>query len=285
MKCLNYYPAGAGWSLMWEKFPQAQIDHDFGVIAGLHADEVRVIVQTQIFGYPTPTPTMQAKLATVVSLATKHGLKVHLTLFDWWHDFADIAGSKKWASAVLAPFRDDDRIVRVELKNEVDPSIPALMEWVKVMLPFVKKASGRPCTVSIADKGVAAFQSLVSQLKDTPPDVWDYHYYGPAANAVATLGGVQNACQGLPLIIGETGQSTYGHTDLNVQANYLGFIFDTCAYLKLPLPAPWILYDFTPTGIPGGSGSGKEYEFGLFGANGDPKPSAAVVAARFKAGA
>jgi hypothetical protein len=285
MRQINYYPANAGWSLMWEKFPQAQIDHDFGVIAGLHADEVRVIVQPHTFGYPVPSHSMEVKLSTVISLASEHGLKVHLTLFDWWHDFAQIASSKTWATEVLAPFKGDPRIARVELKNEVDPTIPELMAWVKVMLPYVQQVSGRPCTVSIADKGVAAFQSLVAQLKDTPPDLWDYHYYGPAVNVLDVLGAVKDACDGLPLIIGETGQSTYRKTDLNVQAHYLGYIFDACSLLGLPMPAPWTLYDFTPTAIPGGAGSGKEYQFGLFTSDGKPKPSAGVVAAWFKAGA
>ena len=67
---------------------------------------------------------MPARLEKVVDLAAHHGLRVELALFDWWHDYADVAGSRRWAAALLSPYAGDERIAFVELKNEIRPRTP-----------------------------------------------------------------------------------------------------------------------------------------------------------------
>ena len=276
MKQINYYPAANGWDRMWTNFAAHVIDADFAKIRALGADSVRVFVQPSAFGYPAPTLEMRQKLSTAVYLAASHGLSVHLTLFDWWHDFTDVAGSKAWAKAMLAPYVNDARVGVVELKNEVDPTNAACMTWVNQMAKYVKLLTpGARHTVSIADKGPAAFQSLVNQTQN-PPDFWSYHYYGPAANAVVFTE-LKRIAGGRPLFIGEAGQSTYGQADLNVQANYLTYIAEACQAVGLGLPSVWTLNDFTTTqGLPPA-----QCEFGLYRVDGSAKPSVAAVRAMF----
>src|SRR5690349_14755417 len=87
LKLINYFPAHGGWSFMWQRWDAATLDADFARIAALHANTVRLILQAATFGYPSPAPAMQARLARTVALAQAHGLRVQLTLFDWWYRY------------------------------------------------------------------------------------------------------------------------------------------------------------------------------------------------------
>ena len=121
VRSISYFPARGGWTLMWTHFDAKAIDRDLSRIAWLRANTVRVIVPARVFGYPEPEAEMSARLEKVVDLAARHGLRVELTLFDWWHDYSDVAGSRRWAAAVLSPYAGDARIAFVELQNEIRP--------------------------------------------------------------------------------------------------------------------------------------------------------------------
>jgi len=288
-KQISYYPCNAGWDLMWTTgWNLAVIAADFAKLVALGARTVRIIVQPSAIGYPVPNADMLLRVEQVVDLARDHGLRVHLTLFDRYPQvFSDSeklsgwAGSKTWAKIMLGEFVADPAIACVEVHNEVDPAYPQVMAWTKAMIPYCRKAGGHPVTVSLADHGVTAFKLLVAALGTTGrPDFWSYHFYGGFSDggtaAFAELSAVKAACVGLPLFIGETGQSTApGYATEANQALYFGRVAKLCAdpRLALPPPAPWILYD--------GPGSDKEDGFGLYREDGTAKPAAAAVAAMF----
>ena len=69
LKMINYYPARAGWAFMWQRWDPATIGRDFARIESLNANTVRVIVQAETFGFPTPSPLYLGRLAQVVDLA------------------------------------------------------------------------------------------------------------------------------------------------------------------------------------------------------------------------
>jgi hypothetical protein len=114
-KSINYYPSDAAWSAMWSGFDAAKIDADLAKAAALGADNVRVIVFPQTFGYPTPTAVYADRLKRFVNLADAHRMTVKLTLFDWWDGYTDVADSIAWARTVLAPYAGDRRVIAVEL--------------------------------------------------------------------------------------------------------------------------------------------------------------------------
>ena len=129
---------------------------------------------------------MQAHLAQMVSLAQARGLRVQLTLFDWWGQDSDSAVCKAWAQAILAPFAGNQEIAFVELQNEIDPTNPAVLSWTEQMLPFLKSVDGGlPETVSVYT--LTGLQLLANALRATPPDFYDFHYYGHAGDAFGQL--------------------------------------------------------------------------------------------------
>ena len=54
VRLMNYYPSHNGWEYMWINWDQATMDHDFGSIAGMGANTVRLILQPKAFGPPVP---------------------------------------------------------------------------------------------------------------------------------------------------------------------------------------------------------------------------------------
>jgi endo-1,4-beta-mannosidase len=289
LKEVNYYPAAGGWTYMWSRFDPAAIDRDFARIRALGANTVRIIIQPSVFGFPTVRPVMADHLSEVIGLAARHSLWVHLTLFDLWSRYTDIDGSKEWMSSLLSRYRDDPRIAVVELQNEVDPQNPEAVAWVTTMLPYLSTVlPGTLRTVSTASVPPEVFALFTQELKNSPPDFWDYHYYGPPGDVYSVLSCIKALAASRPLFVGETGYSTDGTpgdqaAQEQAQAAYYQAIFTAAAALGLPTPAPWILNDFSPGAIPPSQTADDpaQYGFGLFQLNGTPKPAAAVVRAAF----
>lgn len=289
LKEVNYYPAADGWTYMWSRFDPTAIDRDFARIRALSANTVRIIIQPSVFGFPTVRPVMADRLSEVIRLAARHSLRVHLTLFDLWSRYTDIDGSKEWISSLLSRYRDDPRIAVVELQNEVNPQNPEAVAWLTTMLPYLSTVlPGTLRTVSTASVPPEVFALFTHELKNSPPDFWDYHYYGPPGDAYSVLSWIKALAASRPLFVGETGYSTDGTpgdqaAQEQAQAAYYWAVFTTAAALGLPTPAPWILDDFSPGAIPPSpmADDPAQYDFGLFQLDGTPKPAAAVVRTAF----
>lgn len=289
-KEINYYPAANGWTYMWTRFDPTTMDNDFAKIQGLGFNTVRLILQAVpgAFDYPAPTAAELNQLDQVIALAAKHNLKVHLTLFDFWSQYADITGSKQWADKVVKPYAGDSRVSIIELQNEIDPANATAMTWAQTMIPYIKSIDGG-LPVTISEWGVSRMQSLYTQLAATPPDFWDFHLYEFDGLVYSALGQVKSIVQGAPLFIGEIGYSTYpqstwvySNSAKNTPAQeaeqeyfYRLFTYATQA-LGLPLASPWIYSDFASSAIPY-STTTQEYNFGLYRLDGSAKPAAATI--------
>lgn len=285
-KEINYLPTNNGWEYMWSRWDPNQINTDFAKISSMGFNTVRIILQsdTAAFNYPYPSQTSLNELNQVITMANANNLKVHLTLFDWWSDYADISGSKIWANTIVAPYAGDPRISFIELQNEIDPN-PLQMTWAKAMIPYLKSIDGGiPVTISEYDSD--RMQELVTALAATPPDFYTYHTYSAPQFLYNELDGVKNMVKGIPLYIGESGYSTYSTNasdpnipDVGQEANqefYFRALYYATQGLGLPFAAPWIYSDFTtsasPTTMPL-----SEYYFGLFRTDGSAKPAASTM--------
>ena len=301
VRSISYFPALGGWTLMWTRFDAEAIDRDLARIAWLHANTVRVIVPAGVFGYPEPEAVMSARLEKVVGLAADHGLRVELTLFDWWHDYADIDGSRRWAGALLAPYTGDARIAFVELMNEIRPQDAGAAEWAAALIPYVRDVARRPVAISVPALDPARDLSLLrNALGSAQPDFYSAHFYWRPELAAHDLEAARNAVAPLPLWLGETGYSTAIQYDVvpgvpaspsareAEQAYYLRSLALVARRVGLPPIAPWILSDFAPDAIPPDDpavhGNAREYRFGLFRVSGAAKPAAAELRAIFSGG-
>ncbi len=294
VRSISYFPARGGWTLMWTRFDPDAIDHDLERVAALRANTVRVIVPTRVFGYPEPDAAMRARLERVVDMSARHGLRVELTLFDWWHEYADVAGSRRWAAALLSTYAGDERIAFVELKNELRPQDAGAARWAAALIPYVRELTGKPVTVSVPALDAARdLRLLRSELGTAQPDFYSAHFYWRPELAAGHLDAAKAAVAPLSLRVGETGYSTAIPYEIlpgvpaspsareAQQAYYLRSLDAVARRLGLPAIAPWVLSDFAPDAIPpddpGVHGNPREYRFGLFRVSGVAKPAAAAL--------
>ena len=287
MRLVNYQRPDAGWPALWTDWRPDVLDRDLARIAALGGNTVRVSVIPDTIGWPAPRPVMAARLAQYVDLAAKHGIKVQLTLFDWFGRLDATAQAASWARAVTAPYKGDSRVAFVELLNEVDPGDARTMTFLRSLLPVVRKAlPGVPVTVSVSSTaGPDALRRLVSGLPGLL-DVADIHFYGEGAQAYAWLGRAKAAAGGLPLVVGEAGHSLRYPVDTArdvahheaLQAAWFDATLRAARDRGVPVGV-WMLYDLTPSGIPGRAESAnpQEYRFGLRRLDGTQRPAAAVV--------
>jgi hypothetical protein len=287
---MNYYPSTNAWGGVWYVWRPAMINADMARIALLGANTVRIFLQPASFGYPTPQPQYLTELNQFIGIAASHGLKVHLTLFDLWSSYTDLAGSEQWAAAILKPFHADPRVAVVELQNEIDPTNPAAMAWARTMLPVIRADAGVPVTVSVTGwNSTTSLAQLVAALGSTQPDFYDQHFYGNPPMAATVFSSAQRIAGGKALLIGETGYSTnqlnasqpgIAPTTTAQEAEQAAFFYtvELSAYQAgLPPAAPWTLYDFTPTQYIGPI----DQDFGLFRVDGSAKPAVPVIEAAF----
>jgi hypothetical protein len=298
VRSISYFPARGGWTLMWTRFDPDAIDRDLARVASLRANTVRVIVPARAFGFPEPDPAMSARLERVVELAAGHGLRVELTLFDWWHDYGDVSGSRRWAAAVLSRFHGDERVAFVELKNELRPEDPGAAAWAAALIPYVRELTDKPVTISVpALDPERDLRLLRAALGASQPDFYSAHVYWRPELAAEHLARASAAVAPVPLRVAETGYSTVIPYDIlpgvpaspsareAQQAYYLRSLALVADRLGLPPIAPWVLSDFAPDAIPyddpGLHESGREYRFGLFRVSGEAKPGAAELRSIF----
>jgi hypothetical protein len=281
LKVMNYYPADAGWASMWTRYDHTRTTTDFARIASLGANTVRVIVPPAATGFPATTAKARADLRDVLAVARARGLRVQLTLFDWWHDYTDVAGSRQWVSSLLSGLGSDPVIALVELQNELPTGAPAALEWARELLPDLERLlPGVPRTLSASSSAGLAGIAAISTLPITLLEVVSAHYYGDPAYAAAFLRAAK-VTAGRPLLVGEAGRSTVnGAGSLESQAGFFRTMGSVTRSLGLPPAAPWTLNDFTANGVPTGTRAAERY-FGLRRTDGSWKPAATVVRAVF----
>jgi hypothetical protein len=281
-KTINYYPATAGWSKMWTSWDAVRVDADLAKAAALGATSVRIIIFPNAFGYPTPKAEYTDRLSKFVGLAAARGMTSRFTLFDWWGGYTDVAGSTVWASAIVKPYKDDARVISVEVQNEFNPTNAAAVGWAQKIVPAMRSiAPAMPLTFSVdGTTGAAGMAKIKTALAASPLDYFDFHFYGNSERALAIIRQAQNAVAPYPVVIGEVGLSTLGYTE-GEQAAFLARVYQAAAVAGIRSIAPWTLTDFAAGSIPDSQVSRlpAQYSFGLYRLNGTAKPAAAVVKA------
>lgn len=291
MRLMNYYPAANGWTRMWTNWNPVVLAHDFARIRALGANTVRIIVFPYTFGWPGISGPMATRFRDTLKIAASESLGVQLTLFDWWNSYDEIAQSKAWLEELLHPYSSDPGIQLVELRNEVNPSDRAQVAWVRALLPTLRSVMPHtPSTVSVSGAaGPSGFALLRRELVGSPLDVADIHFYGSDAMAYSWMLAAKRAAGPLPLLIGEAGDPVtangYGNLEGGElrQAQWFSVVFAAAHAAGVAPPAPWTLYDFLPGAIPEYAllQGPIVYNFGLYSATGQWRPSVWVVEEAF----
>jgi hypothetical protein len=307
--CVNYFPINNGGYQMWSSYNGPQYQTDLQAARKLGFNTVRVLLAATggAFNFSTPTAGELANLTDFYERAQAVGVKIHLTLFDYWGCYGQITNSKTWVSAILSALPNTANIAVIELQNETryastssytagfDAGWPSstpkystlgqvAITWAKLMVPYIRSiAPGVPITSSTS-YGPADLSAYVAAVKNTSaaPNWYDWHCYTgctslvyPAIEQVIAIVGSSSM-----LYIGETGlASTPAGTQGPLQAqqaesDYIQAVRWSCAQLGMPEPAPWILFDMNSSAqFPGGQ------TYGLCDTSGNVKLAAQMYQA------
>jgi len=285
---------------MWEPWRPERIAADLRRLRGLNANTVRIVLPAHFFGYPAPQQRYLDRLHELVGLAEARGLHVQLTLFDWWGEYHDVEGSKRWARTVLERYVGDPRIAFVELRNEIDTADAEALSWARELVPWLRDLLGVGTPVTVSVGGLTPVDDLRALSAALPPaarpDFFSAHYFtGGCEPAPRVFADLRAVAKPTPLWIGELGYPTSttvsGYPGLPLtasgqeagQAHYFKLCFTALARLGLPPPGVWILDDFAAGAIPESDVHSREpeYRFGLFHEDGSAKPAAATVRSLF----
>ena len=310
LKMVNYFPAHAAHVNVWMNWRPDEVDQDFAVIAGMHANAVRIVLYTQTTGFPKPAPVMVNRLKQFVNLADKHGLRTKLGLFGFFRNYSDIAGSTQWAEALLHDFKDDRRIAYIDLYNEIDVKNPEALRWAAQMLPHIRDVVGTipltvSCGASLSD--VVTLRKALTAVAPTNSstslvDFFEIHYYAKAPAAYKVLTDIRDAVAPSPLYVGEFGCSTSPaeRQSAHLPERLLGEpwweanqdqVYRTVEYAArgahLPPAAPWIFCDYAPNALPGVNPESRKplFAMGFCRVDRSPKPAGLTLARFFESGA
>ena len=297
---VNYYPRATPWGGMWTATPEDVWDRDMALAASLHANAVRAFLPLSadmaraglLAADGSPTTVYQEKIASFLSIASRHGIRVVLCFDPSQPWLADPARRENSIRGIAAARRGDRRVLLWDAMNEPDDDAKwtdATRAYLRGVLPLLRQADpGRPVTVGLTWR--------TDRLAETGlPDVLQYHEYCPKRilfengwRQVAKSCANQRKVGGnRPLLIGEFGLSTArdpAHGCAPEMAGKLGdppgTEEDQARLFRIVLEAaekeqvagvmPWCLHDY-PIGNP------NEAHFGLVRADGALKPAAVVL--------
>lgn len=299
LKGFNFYPHLAPWAAFWQHWDGPQIATDLEQASRLGANSLRVLIPygsnyewTESDG--TPRAEMLDELEQLLNLAAERGIRVLLTLYDFYGEFplpgtTEEAANWRYLDTLLARYSNDPRILGWDLHNEPDNynlwqvgNQGQVLDWLKrVALHLRQRDPNHFVTVGfgnwpnlslIGPDGIDAL--ALSQ-------VVAFHAYAPEAldqqlAEVRSAGGA-----GLPTILEEFGwpsdpiELTAEYSE-NKQAEHYQRSLDFISHYNLSGGLAWTLWDFTPSSVLNLKPQIPQQFFGLVRLDGSLKPAAQV---------
>ena len=283
IKGINYYPKETPWDMFGENYNLEIIEKDFKLIKNSGLNSIRIFIQYEDFGKEKVPPAKLEKLKEVLDAAENIGLKVVVTLFDFYGDYSVLNWTltHRHAAQIVSTFKNHNAILAWDIKNEPDLDFDTrnketVLAWLSQMIKEVKKFDPNHL-VTIGWSSPEAAIYLSDEV-----DFVSYHYYKNIANFENDFKILKEQSLNKPIVLQEFGLSSYkgiwnlyGSSETK-QAEYhkkMQAIFkkESLAFMS------WGLYDFkeVPTSVAGRLPwrNTKQKYFGFMNENGDKKPS------------
>ncbi|CAA0235488.1 Glycoside hydrolase, family GH5_42 [Tenacibaculum maritimum] len=285
---INYYPQKTPWNMFGEQFDIDVINRDFEIIRDACLNSIRVFVPYVDFGKAKVKKDKLDKLTQVLDSAEKNGLKVILTLFDFYgnYEVLDWTLNHRHAESIVTALKDHEALLAWDIKNEPNLDFKSrgkndVIAWLKHMIYLIKSIdTTHPITIGWSDAESATI------LKDDV-DFVSFHYYEDLENFESIYQTLQQKITDRPIVLGEFGISSYS----GLWKPFGGSEEDQAAYYQemqkvikkhhIPFMS-WTLYDFKkiPAGVVGTRPwrTNPQKEFGFINLNGDKKASFKFIA-------
>ncbi|MFT6204579.1 MAG: hypothetical protein ACI9V1_000603 [Spirosomataceae bacterium] len=288
---INYYPQKTPWKDFWIKYDEEVIEKDLQKIKKLRLNTVRVFVNYEQFGKGNVVPEMLERLEHFLDNASKSGIGVLVTLFDFNSNYQllNFPATDRQLETILTRFKSHPAVIAWDLKNEPDLDFhyqneADVKEWLNLMVRQAKIYDPTtPITIGWAYPESA--DHLAEKL-----DFISFHYYREVDQLGGVIDSLKKQLGAKPLLLEEFGLSSYESSVLPIsitpyeQAKHLSeiqrILFDrgNVPYIY------WTLYDFENVGanIAGNRPwqRNAQKHFGLIDTYNQPKPVAGVISRR-----
>lgn len=283
IKGINYYPQETPWDMFGENYNLEIIKKDFKLIKDSKLNSIRIFIQYDDFGKEKVGIEKLEKLKEVLDAAENSGLKVVVTLFDFYGDYSVLNWTltHRHAAQIVSTFKNHNAILAWDIKNEPDLDFDTrnketVLAWLSQMIKEVKKFDPNHM-VTIGWSSPEAAINLANEV-----DLVSYHFYKNIDSFESDFKILKEHTFNKPLVLQEFGLSSYNGIwnlfggSVTKQAEYhkkMQAIFkkDSLAFLS------WGLYDFNqiPTSVAGRLPwrNKKQKYFGFIDENDTKKPS------------
>ncbi len=286
MKGINYYPQETPWDMFGKKFDPEVIQEDFKLIQQLNLNTIRIFVQYEDFGKANVIDEKLKKLETTINIAKAHNLKVIVTLFDFYGDYAvqDWTLTHRHAETIVSRFKDDTTIIAWDIKNEPDLDFKNrgkqnVLKWLEYMAKEIKKYD-KNHLITVGWSNFKAAKNLTNIV-----DIVAFHHFNDNfENDLSDLKEVTKK----PILVEEYGVPSYKSIwnlftgdSKNSQATYHKKMQNHFTKYNVS-HLSWTLYDFKniPSAVAGKLPwkRNKQKHFGFIDKDGDKKPSYEFIA-------
>lgn len=283
IKGINYYPQATPWSMFGDNFELKIIEEDFNIIKRANLNTIRIFVPYDDFGKENVDENKLKKLNLLLNLADKKGIKVIVTLFDFYgnYDVLDWTFTFKHAEKIVSKFKNHNAILAWDLKNEPNLDFKSrgkenVIPWLEHLLYLVKSIDTKhPVTIGWSNTESA-------HLLSDKLDFISFHYYDNLEMFEKKYKKLKSNLPNKPIVLGEFGMSSYSgiwnffEGSEKKQAEYFKNMQHILTTNNIPFLS-WTLYDFSkiPKGVVGKRPwrVNPQKKFGFIKNNGEKKPS------------
>ena len=281
IKGINYYPKDSPWDMFGEEFNEEIIGKDFKIITSAGLNTIRIFVPYEDFGKEQVMQDKLQKLKKVMDLAHQENLKVVVTLFDFYGNYAveDWTFTHRHAEQIVSALKDYEALLMWDIKNEPDLDFESrdkttVLAWLKEMINQVRQTDSlHPITI-----GWSSIEGAVHLKEDV--DVVSFHYYRDLKDFEESYNTLAEISK--PKVLQEFGTTSYhgfwapfGNSDED-QAEYHKTFQQLIKANELHFMS-WTLYDFdeVPSGVVGRLPwrKNRQKHFGFIDQKGKKKPS------------
>jgi len=206
---INYYPQDSPWDTFGKNFDPAVLAEDFKLVTDLKLNCIRVFVGYEDFGKTNLNPEKLEKLARLLDEADNAGLKVMVTLFDFYgnYNLNDYTLTNKHLSGIVNHINEHPALWGWDLKNEPDLDFESrgkeeVLLWLRQSIQKLKELDAEhPITIGWSTPEAAV-------LLEDQVDVVSYHYYRDLKDLAEAHQNLKNQTS-KPVVLQEIGYSSY----------------------------------------------------------------------------
>lgn len=210
IKGINYYPQHSPWNTFGEDFNTEVLTKDFEIIKNAGLNTIRIFIQYEDFGKAELDSEKLEKLKILLDISEEKGLKVIVTLFDFYGDYSvlDWTLTNRHAESIVKSLKDHKAILAWDVKNEPDLDFESrdkktVLAWLKETIQTIKNIDQNHA-VTVGWAKIHNATLLKNEL-----DLITFHYYEDINDFKAAYAVLKNEIPNKPIALGEFGISSY----------------------------------------------------------------------------